>query len=56
MRSASHTTRVTTRFYVRRRRSLTDRREDFALNRARNFVRVSHTHLTRHAQVHVDEV
>ena len=56
MRLASHTTRVTTRFYVRRRCPLTDRREDFALNRARNLVRVSHTHLTRHAQVHVDEV
>ena len=56
MRSASHTTRVTTRFHVRRRRALTDRREYFAFNRARNLVRIRHTHLTRHTQVHVDEV
>ena len=41
---------------MRRRRALTDCREYFAFDRARNLVRFCHTHLTRHTQVHVDEV
>lgn len=41
---------------MRSGRAFTHRRENFALNRARDLVRLSNAHIPRHAQVHINKV